>query len=82
MGVSVTAPGVGPGAGGPCVCGVATAETGVHACQLGTYVCVQALMKIQLDEPVSRVGGWELAVKVAINKGWIPERPGFCGLAT
>ncbi|KAK4828876.1 hypothetical protein QYF61_001004 [Mycteria americana] len=39
--VSVTAPGVGPGTGGPCVCGAATGETGMHACQLSTYLDIR-----------------------------------------
>lgn len=78
----MTAPGVAPEAEGPHVCGEATGETEVHACQLGAYVGLEALTKIQLDEPVSRVRGWELGIKEAISQGWILERQGFCGLAT
>lgn len=78
----MTASGERPGPGGPCVCGAVTGETGVHACQFGVYVCVQAVTKTQLNEPESRVRGWELGVKVTISQGWILEGPGFCGLAT
>lgn len=35
---------------------------------LGTYICVGALMKTQLDQPVRRVRGWELNVKVGISQ--------------
>lgn len=65
-GISVTAPGMGPEAGAPCVCGAMTEVTGVQAYQLGICVCVQAL---QLNEPVSRVRCWELGIKVTINQG-------------